>query len=247
KLTNSPTIANIKVKINYIRQNRKLEISKKMLAWLHKSSLNLRISNQHKIMRARAFDLFKECMIIAIDSFSSNGKLFNIKELKYEFRQVLVNRGYNVVSKGAMIKDFFDHFTGFNKKSEIKLKGIGKTQFHTQETIKNTIIPAEVTRLTAALEFKNKDTIYENAEILTYLLEQILLSKSKIVIMDLFQFDALKDKFSHLSKSRYKKLLEVLNRNIVLIKEKIKVKESQQGRFMLNLHPTAEHRNPEDL
>ncbi|AYE36692.1 hypothetical protein DB313_04450 [Borrelia turcica IST7] len=161
-------------------------------------------------------------MIIAVDSFNTNGKLFNIKELKYEFRQVLSSKGYNVASNGVIVKDFFDHFTGLDKKSEVKLKGTGTTKFHSQDTIENKIIPDEVARLNQLLNFKNKDTIKENSQILTFLLKKILLSKSKVVLLDLFQFDFLKSKFPNLSKQRHKSIIDILNRNIVLIKEKIK-------------------------
>ncbi|AYE36928.1 hypothetical protein DB313_05360 (plasmid) [Borrelia turcica IST7] len=194
-----------------------------MYDWLYKSSINPKITNQHKIMRGTAFNFFKECMIIAIDSFNTNGKLFNIKELKYEFRKVLTNREYNVASNGVIVKDFFDHFTDLDKKSEVKLKGIETTQFHSQDTIENKIIPDEVARLNQLLNFKNKDTIKENSQILTFLLKKILLSKSKVVLLDLFQFDFLKSKFPHLSKQRHKSIIDILNRNIVLIKEKIKL------------------------
>ncbi|WKC58558.1 protelomerase family protein [Borrelia sp. P9F1] len=220
KLTRSLVLTDLHLKIAYIKQNRKLEISKKMLAWLCKSSLNPKITNQKKIMRAKTFDSFKESMIVAIDSFNNNGKLFNIKELKYEFRKILAQNGYNVKSNGKMIKEFFDHFTGLDKKGEVKIAGIKNTPSADKDFLKNTLIPEEVDRLNKQLPFKSKDTIGENSAILSFILEKVLLSKA--ILIDVLEYKNIKEKFPKLTQARYKALFKLLSKEIVLIKYKIK-------------------------
>ncbi|UGQ16696.1 protelomerase family protein [Borrelia sp. RT5S] len=220
KLTRAAVLTDLHLKVAYIRQNRKLEISKRMLNWLYTPSLNPRISDKRKIMRARTFDSFKESMIIAIDLFNTNGKLFNIKELKYEFRKILAQNGYNVKSNGEMIKEFFDHFTGIDKKGEVKIAGIKKTSID-KDFIKNTLIPDEAARLNTMLPFKSKETIDENFAILSFILGKGLLS-TKAVLIDVFDYITIKDKFPTLTQSRYKTLFKLLTKEIVLIKHKIK-------------------------
>ncbi|QMU99864.1 hypothetical protein F0310_05495 (plasmid) [Borrelia sp. A-FGy1] len=240
-ITNNNVIENLKEKIDYIKQFKKIEINKKMFSFLNKQvkegkliDISYDYDNTKVKINAKTFITFSNAMKDALHFFESeDANLLNKNSLNSTFRRILEQEyKFDIKNNGRKSIRFLDTFLRIEKRQKIKLKPLPRRKKHESYIIKNLIIPREIKSLLKELEKPNQKEKYkilrENCHMLQIILEKLLIDKEKQ--MDILNYDFLKKEFQKystkpLSIPRFKAITQVILNNIAKLRDATFVKK----------------------